>query len=350
MTPCSWTVSEKSSISRPRSGAEEAPVAHVDQVAVEFDRGLHGAGEGGAGHAVQPRVADLDRDNLRAGRDAVPVGLIRKVGGDNAGDVRAVVSAHHDDREQFAVVLDVDRVVQLRRLAERRELPLAAIVRQQRLIGEVAVLVGVDRRPPLFAVVKRDAVIHRTGIVVGLLRRLQQIEPRLQFFAFLLLCFVRTRVCLVPVGERLLQFLLAHALPLVPVPATFGQQAVQQLGRKQFPGSLDPQPVFAARVVPVLRDGQAASAQSLEPPLFGLAACREVDVAAAGGVDHVDDLRPAVGGRLQAGRAGIDAGVEHGDDHSAAVPFRMRCQEPRGPGFLFRQQVLRRKRRGLRRR
>ena len=48
-----------------------------------------------------------------------------------------------------------------------------------------------------------------------------------------------------------------------------------------------------------------------------------VHVAATGAVDHIDHLGPAVARHLQAGCAGIHAGVEYGHGDPASVIVRV---------------------------
>ena len=74
---------------------------------------------------------------------------------------------------------------------------------------------------------------------------------------------------------------------------------------------------------------------------------RSLDIAAAGSVDHIDDFRFAVGRRLKSSGTRIDAGVEDGDDDTAAIEFRVLLQKSQCADFLLRHDADVRKRRDI---
>ena len=134
--------------------------AHVDQVTLVADHGVDGPLHAECGfHATQPRVADLAAHDLRAGGHAVQLRMLRVVRGYNARHVRPVRAGRDDNRDDVAVVVDVDSEVAQIVRGEGAPLPLVHKVREGHGVRQVAALRGVDRRTPLGAVVPGDDVV-----------------------------------------------------------------------------------------------------------------------------------------------------------------------------------------------
>lgn len=142
-------------------------VAHVDDVRAAVEDGSEGALQARARlHAAEARVADLERDDLRAGRDAAEVRVARVVRGDDARDVRAVRARVRDDGDGRAAVVDVDGVGEERLGVEHAPLALGAKVREGGRGGEVTVAARVERRAPPRAVVPRDDVVDAAAVLL----------------------------------------------------------------------------------------------------------------------------------------------------------------------------------------
>ena len=328
-----------------------ATVAHVDQLAVVLQHGDQPAHLAGAHRrAAHAAVADFDRHNLRPWGESVKFRLARVIRRDDAGHVRPMRADIGDDRERVAVVVNVQREVHHGPLAERRPLALGAETGHQLLVGEVAVLVGVHHGAPRLAVVKDNTVVNRAGIVVILLQRLEQVDARLQFAALLFLVAFRGGVGLVEIDKLGLQAGHALALLFVPLFFTLTLEAADQAAGEQLVRRLDADAPFAAGVLPVAAELERAAGETGQRAVLGFALGGSVHIAAAGAVHDIDDLRPPVAGLLQAGRAGIDAGVKDRNRDAATVVSGVFLEMVQRAGLGLGQDALERKRLGAWRR
>ena len=118
----------------------------------------------------------------------------------------------------------------------------------------------------------------------------------------------------------------------------FGFQTVHEIGGEQAIGFGEAEAIFAIPTFPMPRKREYPAGKAGEFTFLEFAHGGGVDITAAGAVNHVHDFGTSVGRGLQAGRAGIHAGIKHGDHHAAAVVFRMRLKKGFRPGLAFGHQ------------
>ena len=114
------------------------------------------------------------------------------------GPVRA---AFDHNRQQVALLVDIQGKVHKVFRSERAELQLAVVVGQQPLVFKPPVLVRVDRRSPDFAVMKHNAIENRTRVAIVGLHLPHDLQPRRQLVARGPLLGGRRRMGRVPVGK-----------------------------------------------------------------------------------------------------------------------------------------------------
>ena len=256
--------------------------------------------------------------------------------GDDPGDVCAVCSGGGDNREQVAVVEDVDGEVEQAGGRERRVLWLVAVCGQHGFVAEVAVLVGIDGGLPGVTVVEQDTVEDRAGVLEvpgGSLELSDRFET---FFTLESFGGVGLGMGLVPFGELGGQGVGHHPLFSIPLLAAFSFQSCNQFVGVEVEGSLPAEVEVPAGVLPVVWDLECAAGQSGDALSRGGADRAGVDISAAGAVDQIDHLDVSVGGLLQAGRTRVDSGVEDRHDHTASVELRVRFEQSSGSGFDLR--------------